>query len=88
VRDVRKAGYRTAILEELKVWHAGSPYYSRPSRAKVEFHDHRKRANARKELAKRIILRLPFAAALNERYGWIAPPERYEPPVFERRYPD
>jgi GT2 family glycosyltransferase len=87
VRDVRKLGYRTAILEDLKVWHAGSPYYSRPSRAKVEFHEHRKRVNAPRDLAKRILLRIPFAAALNDRYAWFTPPDRYEPPDFGRGRP-
>lgn len=82
VRDVRKLGYRTAILEDLKVWHAGSPYYSSPSRSKVEFHDHRARSNARKDLAKKIALRVPFVAALNDRYRWFDPPDRYEPPQF------
>jgi GT2 family glycosyltransferase len=87
VRDVRKLGYRTAILEDLKVWHAGSPYYSPPSRAKVEFHEHRKRVNARKDFAKSIVLRIPFAAALNNRFRWFAPPDHYEPPAFGQRRP-
>ena len=84
VRDVRKLGYRTAILADLKVWHAGSPYYSTPSRAKLEFHVHRRRVNARKDLVKRLILALPFAAALNERYRWFGPPDNYQPPEFGR----
>jgi GT2 family glycosyltransferase len=84
VRDVRKRGYQTAILEDLQVWHAGSPYYSKPSRAKLEFHEHRLRANARKDFVKNAILRIPFAAAVNERYGLFAPPDRYTPPQFGR----
>jgi GT2 family glycosyltransferase len=85
VRDVRRLGYRTAILEDLKVWHAGSPYYSAPSRAKVEFHAHSRRVNARRDLIKRLILALPFLAALNERYRWFGPPDRYQPPELRRR---
>ena len=84
VRDVRRLGYRTAILEDLKVWHAGSPYYSKPSRAKVEFHAHRRRVNARKDFVKRLILAIPFAAALNQRYRWFGPPDHYQPPQFGR----
>lgn len=84
VQDVRKLGYRTAILEDLKVWHAGSPYYSKPSTAKAEFHVHSVRTNSRKDLVKRMILRLPFVAALNDRYRWFGPPDRYEPPDFGR----
>lgn len=85
VRDLRKLGYRTAILEDLKVWHAGSPYYSTPSHAKLEFHVHNRRVNAPKDLVKRLILAVPFAAALNERYRWFGPPDRYQPPELHRR---
>lgn len=85
VRSVRKHGYRTAILEELQVWHAGSPYYSRPSRAKLEFHDHRRRVNAAKDIVKKILLRIPFVATLNDRYKWFGTPDEYEPPTFGER---
>ena len=86
VRDVRKRGYRTAILEDLKVWHAGSPYYSKPSPAKIAFHEHRARLNARKDLAKKAILALPFATAVNHRYKLFAPPDEYEAPDFGRAW--
>jgi GT2 family glycosyltransferase len=86
VRDIRKLGYRTAILEDLKVWHAGSPYYSKPSPAKLRFHEHRSRVNARKDFVKRMILRMPFARALNARYRWFAPPDNYEAPEFGRAW--
>jgi GT2 family glycosyltransferase len=85
VRDVRKLGYRTAILEDLKVWHAGSPYYSTSSAAKLAFHAHRRRADARKNFVKRVILSLPFASALNERHKWFSPPERYVAPDLRPR---
>src|ERR687898_1002362 len=49
---------------------------------KLEFHVHRRRVNARKDLVKRLILALPFAAALNERYRWFGPPDNYQPPEF------
>jgi GT2 family glycosyltransferase len=88
VADVRKLGYRTAFLEDLKVWHAGSPYYSEPSRAKLDFHDHRERTEARKNLLKRAILALPFMARLNARHRWFDPPEDYEPPDLDPRERD
>jgi GT2 family glycosyltransferase len=84
VRDVRRLGYRTAILEDLKVWHAGSPYYSEPSRAKLEFHRHRMRTSARIDLVKGALLRVPGVAALNQRFALFAPPDRYTPPEFGR----
>jgi GT2 family glycosyltransferase len=88
VRDVRRLGYRTAILEDLKVWHAGSPFYSEASPAKLTFHAHRRRVDARKNLVKRMILSIPFASALNARHGWFSPPEHYVPPDFRRRQDD
>jgi GT2 family glycosyltransferase len=83
VADVRKLGYRTAFLEDLKVWHAGSPYYSEPSRAKLEFHEHRERADARKNFVKRALLAVPFMRSLNQRHRWFDPPDAYEPPDLD-----
>jgi O-antigen biosynthesis protein len=83
VRDVRKLGYRTAYLPDLKVWHAGSPYYSRPSAAKLAFHEHQSRVNARKDLVKRAILAVPGVASLNARCRLFAPPDDYEPPSLD-----
>jgi GT2 family glycosyltransferase len=85
VEDVRRLGYRTAFLEDLKVWHAGSPYYSEPSRAKLEFHEHRERIEARKNLVKKFILAMPFLTSLNNRHRWFDPPEVYEPPDLDPR---
>lgn len=82
VRSVVKHGYKTAILEGLEVWHAGSPYYSRPSSAKIEFHDHHSRVNARKDFVKNVLLHVPFVASLNDRHKWFGPPDEYEPPNF------
>ncbi len=88
VRDVRKLGYRTAILEDLKVWHAGSPFYSTTSPAKLAFHAHRRRAEARKNFAKRVILSIPFVAAMNERHRWFSPPHHYVPPDLRPKQQD
>jgi GT2 family glycosyltransferase len=82
VRDIHRLGYRSGVLEHLRVWHAGSPYYSTPSPAKLEFHTRHARANARKDFVKRLLLRTPFVATLNARHGWFEPPHTYEPPQF------
>ena len=82
VRSVLKHGYRTAILEELEVWHAGSPYYSKPSAAKLEFHEHHRRLTAAKDVVKKILLSIPFVASLNARHEWFGLPDEYEPPSF------
>jgi GT2 family glycosyltransferase len=87
VKDLRRLGYGSAVLESLSVWHAGSPYYSKPNPAKNPLYEHEERLNARKDFVKRLILRVPFAAALNARFGWFDPPHRYEPPVFGEHHP-
>ena len=82
VKGLRRLGYRAAVLESLSVWHAGGLYYSKPNPAKNPLHQHEARVNSRKNLIKRMILRVPLAASLNARYEWFDPPHRYEPPVF------
>jgi rhamnopyranosyl-N-acetylglucosaminyl-diphospho-decaprenol beta-1,3/1,4-galactofuranosyltransferase len=82
VKDLKRLGYGSAVLEGLSVWHAGGLHYSKPNPAKNPFHQHNARVNARKDFVKRMILRAPFAGALNARYNWFDPPHRYEPPVF------
>jgi GT2 family glycosyltransferase len=82
VRDIHRLGYRSAVLENLSVWHAGSPYYSKTSPAKNAFHVRQARINARKNFVKRLLLRAPFVAALNARHGWFEPPHVYQPPQF------
>jgi GT2 family glycosyltransferase len=88
VRDLRKKGYRTAILQDLQVWHAGGVYYAKPAQAKLDFHSHRARVERRKNIVKRVILRIPLASSLNERHGWFAPPLEYTPPDFSRTRSD
>ena len=82
VKDLKRLGYGSAVLESLSVWHAGGPYYSTPNPAKNPLYRHEARVKARKNFVKRLILRVPFAAALNARYDWFDPPHRYEPPAF------
>lgn len=84
-RDVHRLGYRSAVLEDVSVWHAGSPYYSKTSPAKNAFHIRHARTTARKDLVKRILLRVPLVAALNARHAWFEPPHTYEAPRFEAR---
>jgi GT2 family glycosyltransferase len=71
---IRKLGYRSAFLVDLELWHAGGPHYSKPSPTKYLFHEHEEKVKARKDRVKRLILAMPFAAALNERFDWFDPP--------------
>lgn len=84
VKNLKRLGYGSAVLEGLSVWHAGGPYYSEPNPAKNPFHRHQARRKARKDFVKRLILRMPFFAALNARYDWFDPPHRYQPPAVGR----
>lgn len=84
VRDIRRLGYRTAFLEGVTVWHAGSPYYSPDSPAKVAFHARQARVRARKDFVKRALLSVPLVAALNRRYDWFDPPHTYVAPSIQR----
>lgn len=83
VREVHRLGYRSAVLEGTVVWHAGGDYYSDVSDAKIEFYAWQERMLRRKDLVKRILLRIPPIAHLNRRYGWFEPPHTYEPPAFD-----
>ena len=82
VRDVHRLGYRSAVLEDLLVWHAGGWYYSDISEAKMEFYRWQDRTVRRKDRVKKILLRVPPIASLNRRYDWFKPPHTYEPPAF------
>ncbi len=82
VRDVHRLGYSSAVLEDLVVWHAGGVYYSDVSEAKMEFYVWQDRMLRRKDLVKRVLLRIPPIASLNRHYDWFEPPHTYEPPAF------
>jgi len=84
VRKIQRIGYHAAILEDLRVWHAGGPYYSKVSHTKLEFHYREGRRRNRKDRVKRVLLRVPGFAALNARYDWFDPLFTYVPPKFER----
>jgi GT2 family glycosyltransferase len=86
VRKIHRLGYRSAMLEGLRVWHAGGPYYSGEwSSAKDAFHIRQWRIDARKNAVKRALLRIPYFAAANRRYRWFDPPHTYVPPTPRSR---
>jgi len=86
VKDLKRLGFGSAVLEELSVWHAGAPYYSKPPAAKGEFHEHNAKVYARKNRIKKLILAIPFAGMLNERFRIFDPPDTYRPPDFGRSW--
>jgi GT2 family glycosyltransferase len=88
VRAIHRLGYRSAVLEDLRIWHAGSPYYSNTAPAKNAFHIRQARVTARKDFVKRVILSIPLVSGLNDRHRWFSPPHRYVPPDFRARKED
>jgi GT2 family glycosyltransferase len=72
--DIRRLGYREAVLADLRVHHAGGAYYSLPSAERQEFWDAYWRVQARKAAVKRVLLRLPLVRPLNDRYRLFEPP--------------
>jgi GT2 family glycosyltransferase len=75
IEDIRKLGYRTAILDDVVVTHHGGEHYSELAPAKVEFYARRERVQARKRAIKRMLLAVPFVAPLNRRFRWFEPPQ-------------
>lgn len=79
-RAIRKLGYESAFLADLEVRHEGTGDASRAPQPKLEYHWHEWKWRERKDRVKRLVLGLPFAAALNRRYDWFDPPTRpYDP---------
>jgi GT2 family glycosyltransferase len=74
IRQIEALGYRAAVLAELKVHHAGGPYYSKPNPHREAYWARQAALDARKRRIKSVLLRLPFVGRLNERFGWFAAP--------------
>ena len=90
VKKIHRLGYRSAVLEGLRVWHAGGPHYSNISPAKFAYHRREARIRRSKNAVKRLMLHLPGVGRLNARYKWFDLPYTYEPPTvqrFEERVP-
>lgn len=75
MRKLDALGLRAAYLPAVKVLHAGGEYYAPIPPAKREFWRARARRTARRNAVKRVILAVPFAHRMNERYRLFAPPE-------------
>jgi GT2 family glycosyltransferase len=75
IEDIRKLGYRAAVLDTVMVVHHGGEHYSELAPEKVSFYAKRERVQARKAAIKRMLLAVPFVAPLNRRYRWFEPPQ-------------
>jgi GT2 family glycosyltransferase len=74
IEDIQRLGLGAAVLADLKVHHTGGPYYTKASPEKTEFWKRYHRMRARRQLAKRLLVRVPFMRRLNARYHWFVTP--------------
>jgi GT2 family glycosyltransferase len=86
LEGLARLGYGAAYLEDLRVVHAGGPYYSQTPPEKLAYWRAYNRAVARKNAVKRLLLRLPYMRTLNARHGWFQPPR--ERPDYVQLYGD
>jgi GT2 family glycosyltransferase len=76
IEDIKRLGYSAAYLEDLRVHHAGGPYYAESPPEKVAYWADYWRRVERRNTLKRRLLRVPFVRPLNQHFGWFqAPPE-------------
>jgi GT2 family glycosyltransferase len=74
IEDIRALGFGAAVLRDLRVHHTGGAYYGATSPEKTAFWASYWRMRARRERAKRILVRVPGVRRLNSRYGWFVAP--------------
>lgn len=67
---IAKRGYRAAVLQDLRVVHAGGPYYAEPTPEKKAYWARVEARQRRRETAKRALLAMPLVGRLNARFGW------------------
>jgi GT2 family glycosyltransferase len=75
IKDIERLGYRKAILADLRVLHAGGPYYAKPTEARNAYWARVARTQQRKDAVKRALLVVPFVRRLNARYSWFVEPQ-------------
>jgi GT2 family glycosyltransferase len=74
IEDIERLGFQAAVLADLRVHHTGGPYYSVESKEKDEFWKRWHAMRARREAAKRMLVRIPGMRRLNARFNWFVAP--------------
>lgn len=74
IAALQKAGYGAAVLADLVVHHTGGSYYTTSSKEKEEFWRRHWARKARRDAAKKVLVRIPFVRRLNSRFGWFVAP--------------
>ncbi|HJR59548.1 MAG TPA: glycosyltransferase [Vicinamibacterales bacterium] len=79
VASIAKLGYEAAFVENLRVHHAGGPYYAQDSPEKRAYWETYHKTALRKNAIKRMLLSVPFVGRLNARFRWFQPPSTSSP---------
>jgi GT2 family glycosyltransferase len=74
IGDIQKAGYRPAVLADLRVHHTGGPYYTTAPKEKEEYWRKYWARKRRRTAAKKALVKVPFVRRLNARFGWFEAP--------------
>jgi GT2 family glycosyltransferase len=74
VASLERIGYGAAVLADLRVHHTGGPYYSTAPAAKEEYWRRYWARRARRDAAKRMLVRVPLVRRLNSRFAWFVAP--------------
>ena len=74
ITDIRARGYEAAIVDDLRVAHAGGEFYAPLSPAKTAYWRWFRRRNRLRRAVKRALLAMPMMRTLNARYRWFRAP--------------
>jgi GT2 family glycosyltransferase len=74
IKAIRARGYEAAILDDLRVAHAGGGFFAPVSPAKTAYWRWFQRRNRLRRAAKRTLLAVPTMRALNARHNWFRAP--------------
>ena len=74
-RRLHATGHGSAIVDDIKVFHANGPYYSEEFPEKQAYWRAQERRQRQKDAVKRVLLRIPFGRRLNTRYGFFVEPQ-------------
>lgn len=70
---IQEKGYRAAVLRDLRVLHAGGPYYAAWTPEKEAYWAAVEARAKRRRAVKRTLLAVPLVGRLNARFGWFSP---------------
>jgi GT2 family glycosyltransferase len=74
IADIKRLGFESAVLAELKVHHTGGAHYGVSSPEKTAFWAAHRNRRLRRQAIKKIVFSLPFFRRLNARFGWFVAP--------------